>query len=134
MSEDSTRPTPKRIQRKRAKDYRLADVVTNPNGYRCVTRGTAFGNPYRVGAVYRDPFKIGNHTFEVTADNCLKLFSLYAQAMLHTKPRWLEPLKGKDLACFCKLCPSHADGLPLGLYCPNCAPCHADMLLRLANA
>lgn len=106
---------PKRIQRKRAKDFRLADVVTNPNGYRCVTRGTAWGNPYRIGATYRNA--VAGGLFEVTAENCLPLFELYAKSMLVAKPYWLKPLRGKDLACWCK----------------TGTPCHADILLKLVN-
>lgn len=42
-------------------------------------------------------------------------------------------LRGKNLACWCKLCPAHADGKPLGVVCADCAPCHVDLLLTLAN-
>lgn len=42
-------------------------------------------------------------------------------------------LRGRNLACWCKLCDRHKDGLPLGETCPDCAPCHADVLLRVAN-
>lgn len=42
-------------------------------------------------------------------------------------------LAGHDLACWCRLCDKHADGLPLGEVCADCAPCHADVLLRVAN-
>jgi hypothetical protein len=42
-------------------------------------------------------------------------------------------LRGKDLACWCGLCELHVDGLPLGVECPDCDPCHADVLLELAN-
>jgi hypothetical protein len=54
----------------------------------------------------------------VTAENCLSLFESYCYYMLNgVDENWLEPLRGKDLACFCK------EG----------APCHGDILLRLAN-
>lgn len=36
--------------------------------------------------------------------------------------RWLAPLRGHDLACFCPLV--DADGQPV--------PCHADVLLSIA--
>lgn len=42
-------------------------------------------------------------------------------------------LRCKDLACWCVLCPEHKDGLPLGVTCDACSPCHADVLLELAN-
>jgi len=30
-------------------------------------------------------------------------------------------------------CSRHADGLPLGVHCPDCEPCHTDVLLGAAN-
>lgn len=42
--------------------------------------------------------------------------------------------RGKNLACWCHLCPAHADGKPLGEDCPDCAPCHVDVIGRIANA
>jgi len=65
------------------------------------------------------PSKWGN-PFRVTA-NCprgeaIVKFRAYASARLSTDPRWLDELKGKDLVCWCS---------PL--------PCHADVLLELAN-
>lgn len=42
-------------------------------------------------------------------------------------------LRGHDLVCWCRTCPAHRDGLPLGTVCPVCEPCHADALLALAN-
>jgi hypothetical protein len=44
-----------------------------------------------------------------------------------------EDLRGKNVACWCHLCPAHKDGKPLGVACPDCAPCHADTLLEVAN-
>ncbi len=44
-----------------------------------------------------------------------------------------QELRGKDLACWCKLCAKHADGLPLGVECQDCAPCHVDVLLEISN-
>ncbi len=45
----------------------------------------------------------------------------------------LDFLRGHDLACWCKTCDEHHDGLSLGTSCTACAPCHADTLLELAN-
>ena len=47
--------------------------------------------------------------------------------------RDITELKGKNLGCYCKLCDKHADGKPLGVDCPDCAPCHSDYLLEIAN-
>lgn len=60
--------------------------------------------------------------------------------LVEEKNIWTEPnrhsvkeLRGKDLACWCRLCDAHSDGLPLGVKCNECAPCHADILLLISN-
>jgi hypothetical protein len=47
--------------------------------------------------------------------------------------RRLPELRDKNLACWCRLCDRHAAGKPAGVQCEACAPCHADVLLELAN-
>ena len=105
---------PKRIQRKRAKGWRL------PAGAVCVDRTTKWGNPFVVG---RDATRAG----------CVNLYRLLAEGYLACSFKNVTPeaqraarlamaaasteLRGKDLACYCSL-----DG-----------PCHADILLALAN-
>lgn len=95
---------PQRIQRKRTKGWRM------PEGAVCVGRPSAWGNPYIIGATC--------YGVKVTAENCLFLFEVYCLQYLREQPRWLDPLRGRDLACWCALD----------------QPCHADVLLRLANA
>lgn len=108
---------PKRIQRKRTKGWRL------PPNTVCVSRPTKWGNPFKVGDKFEpgDSFYIayGDYLKDglVTVDNSLTAFEAYCRSWLRTYPRWLKPLRGKDLACWCK----------------ESAPCHADILLRLAN-
>jgi hypothetical protein len=90
---------PTRIQRKRTKGWRMpANAVS-------VTRPGRWGNPFPITAVR-------------TRDECLRLFESYATIRLVYEPDWLDPLRGKTLACWCRV----GD------------PCHADMLLRWANA
>lgn len=103
----------KRIQRKRVKDFRLTDASDNPNGVVCVTRPSRHSNPYKIGTIYKNPFTGG--TLTITRENCLELFEIYVKGQLAADPNWLEPLRDKDLACFCKLTD----------------PCHGDVLLRL---
>jgi hypothetical protein len=44
-----------------------------------------------------------------------------------------QDLRGKNLACYCRLCARHAErGKPLDEECPDCAPCHVDVLGRIA--
>ena len=48
---------------------------------------------------------------------CIELFRQWAWKQILANPEWIKPLKGKDLACWCR---------------PG-DPCHADILLDLAN-
>lgn len=50
-------------------------------------------------------------------EKAVEWFSRYAKAKLKLHPDWLIPLRGKDLVCWCH---------PM--------PCHAHVLLELANA
>ena len=110
---------PKRIQRKRTRGWRL------PEGAVCVTRPGRWGNPYVVGedgdsaacvAIYRSHFWKQKRRWRFDAGNLD-----------------VSELRGKDLACWCHLCEKHKDGKPLGVVCSDCAPCHADVLLEIAN-
>lgn len=53
-----------------------------------IGRGTAWGNPFILGTD-------GNR------DTVIAKFYHYAQWRLEREPNWLEPLRGKDLACYC---------------------------------
>lgn len=103
---------PARIQRRRAKGWRL------PTGAICVDRSTPWVNPFVVG---RDG----------TAADCVDLYAkLLAGYLCMTAKATVEEqfaarshvmqhigeLRGRDLACWCR------EG----------AACHADVLLRLA--
>lgn len=99
---------PKRIQRKRTKGWKMPENTVS------VTRPGRYGNPFVVG----ESGYFHERNITVTADNCLTLFERYCKDRSRLLPRWLEPLRGKDLACFC------GEG----------EPCHGDILLRLANS
>lgn len=97
---------PKRIQRKRKKGWRM------PPGAVYVGRPTKWGNPYLVGAI---PYNGDDgQTLEET---------LWAYQHLFLDGKNLTELRGRDLACWCPL--TNPDGSPY--------PCHADVLLELAN-
>jgi hypothetical protein len=120
-------PKPERIQRKRTKGWRM------PPDTIYVGRPSEWGNPFTVGEVYFDGesffhayghlMKAGEYqgmpTGEVTVENCLILFRAWCEKYMELGPGgyWIERLRGKDLACWCK----------------QNAPCHADILLELAN-
>lgn len=118
---------PLRIQRHRASGHRL------PSNTVCVSRGTRWGNPYRVG-------------IDGTAAECIRKFCGYLLPYSHKDGdlwRFLRSeanvkaiqndLRGLNLACWCKLCDRHRDGKPFGELCLDCAPCHADVLGQIAN-
>jgi hypothetical protein len=94
---------PTRLQRKRTKGFRL------PEGSRCVTRPGPFGNPFPV-ARFGDPTAHAESVARFRA-----WINEPEQAALLGRVR--RELRGLDLACYC------AQGLP----------CHADVLLELAN-
>lgn len=89
--------SPKRIQLSRAKGWRMP-----PNTVK-VDRSTRWGNPYRVGTCL-----IANAADAVAAFRTNLPLSIAG----------LDQLRGKNLACWCRI----GD------------PCHADVLLELANA
>lgn len=106
---------PERVQLSRAKGWRI------PPGTVKVDRSTKWGNP----------FIVGRHG---TQAECVDLFNKLAHGyiciskgtdlattqsnFLKTLVEDLAELRGKNLACWCKLG----------------APCHADVLLKIANS
>ena len=117
---------PKRIQRKRTKGWRM------PEGAVYVGRPTKWGNPFYVGCYA----KLGDGKHPMTYLTCAE--ARYASTnfvFIDSKEKAIEmfrelkrryplseeklrELRGKDLACWC----------PLG------QPCHADVLLEIANS
>lgn len=98
-----------RVQLRRTKGYRKPENTIN------VARPTYWGNPFKVGAPHP------RHGWPMSIDETIELYR-----------RWLEDpgdsgfarkveaqiqLKGSDLAC----------------WCPADRPCHADVLLEIAN-
>ena len=126
----STNPDqPKRIQRKRSKGWKM------PLGAVYVGRPTAWGNPFRAQAgvidaetavlAYRALLTLDygwfrRHGFGWTAGAWMSNFPKGRRRAIQ---EFIAPLRGKDLACWCPLVDK--DG--------NRVPCHADVLLELAN-
>ena len=100
---------PKRIQRKRAKGWRMPPNTVS------VTRPGKWGNPFRVGVVS----EFGDVPDAETA------VAFYRSLMDKGLQRIniIRELRGKNLACFCHICDSS------GRY----VQCHADVLLAIAN-
>jgi len=98
---------PERIQLRRTKGWR------KPEGAVVVARPTPWGNPYRMG----EP-AYGNEP--VTAAEVVEMFRLHLDVFANVGPDGADPfapLRGRDLAC----------------WCPLDQPCHADVLLDVAN-
>lgn len=112
---------PKRIQRRRTKGWRM------PEGAVYVGRPTIWGNPF-TAQWCREAGYVG--TDEAIAERCVGAFNAWlgpywrnnwdSEESAYRRGRiiiGLDDLRGKDLACWCALD----------------QPCHADVLLRLAN-
>jgi hypothetical protein len=105
---------PERIQLRRTKGWR------KPEGAVTVGRPSKWGNPFKVGEVkwmlrLHDQARVqfAPHTAAEAVEMFRVIVSTDAwQDMIR------EELRGKDLAC----------------WCPLDSPCHADVLLELANA
>ncbi len=97
----------RRIQRKRTRGWKM------PPGAIYVGRPSKWQNPFRIG---RDG----------DATQCVERFREMIAGNIWTEPNKQQiqrELRGKDLACWCPL--TDRDGNPV--------PCHADVLLWLAN-
>lgn len=112
---------PKRIQRKRTKGWRM------PEGAVSVCRPSIWGNPF----THHDP-AVAVEAYGRLIGGGTQSFSMGPEALQFAKGahpdtlHWsfagyvrehIHQLRGKDLACWCALD----------------QPCHADVLLRLAN-
>lgn len=98
---------PERIQRKRTKGWQM------PPNTVCVTRPGRYGNPYTAKQAREAGYK-GSDT--QIAQMCVDMFRLEMPEFAKTAFR--QDLRGKNLACWCSLD----------------QPCHADVLLEIANA
>lgn len=109
---------PVRIQRKRTKGWRL------PANAVYVGRPTLWGNPWTIAGAIQHEFA------ETESEARAWCIGMFAEWLTDPEATWsygadqarkitdrLGTLEGKDLAC----------------WCPPKVPCHADVLLRLAN-
>lgn len=121
---------PERIQLRRTAGFELqaASIALNGLPVVNVARPSLFGNPFRhddpVQAVeaYQRHCRGGTQFFEMGPGKLQFAKGIHPNSVHHSFPNWLREhglprLRGKNLACWCK--PGH--------------PCHADVLLQLAN-
>lgn len=128
--------TPQRIQLRRTKGWRMPENTVK------VDRTTRWGNPFRDSENNLEgaSIELANGMRQIVDDwwtpaTTVRLFEQWMVGLRLQDPSFLEPrvllsrrqlrpvpdltpLRGKHLACWCK---------------PD-APCHADVLLRLANS
>lgn len=126
---DETRP--RRVQRKRLAGWR------KPEGAVYVGRGSKWGNPFRKGrttTVGSDSVRIGGSAASTSGSVTVRPRTV--QASVHLYRQWLE---GMELMFGTAIQASIADdldelrGKDLMCWCPLDRPCHADVLLELAN-
>ena len=108
--------SPVRVQRKRTKGWRMPENAVS------VCRPGRWGNVFRIGETGWIPVDdSGKWSQEphgpLTREQAVDCFRFSAQFTAREFPGFYEPLRGKDLAC----------------WCPLDKPCHADVLLELAN-
>ena len=99
---------PRRIKRQRTKGWRM------PEGAVYVGRPSKWGNPYRVDG---PPDALRRSSAEAAVSAFRDLYCGVLRPSKKWIADWLMPLRGHDLAC----------------WCPLDQPCHADVLLELAN-
>lgn len=124
---------PVRLQKSRKRGARLV----SPNGAPIVScsRPSEYGNPYRVGEALGEPYE---DSIISSRNDAFQLFLgwITTRPLLSEAKRYrasiLKNLPGFNLACWCKLCPKHrAAGKPLNESCPDCAPCHVDVIAEI---
>ena len=113
---------PVRIQRKRTSGFSMQQESRRINGLECVYVGrpTKYGNPYIPNEICFCPMRKEKILCGSQA-HCVDLFEELVcwQMKEHLlTAEYISDISGKNLACFC----------------PLDQPCHADVLLIIANA
>ena len=108
---------PHRVQLSRRKGWRMPENTVK------VDRSTKWGNPYPVGQLYSRAEAVNRHRTALITGKCVTRSDRGPSPQdvaLHCIGVKMEigQLRGKNLAC----------------WCPLDQPCHADVLLELANA
>lgn len=114
---DTNTVGPKRIQMSRKHPWR----ADNPDAV-IVARPSRWGNPFRIGSTAWIPVSEDGRWSKdphppLTREQAVECFRLNAIFTAREYPGFFDPLRGHDLAC----------------WCPLDQPCHADVLLELAN-
>lgn len=107
--------TPVRLQLSRRKGFRLQDLSLATNGLPAVSvaRPHMFANPYRIGKTHQ-----GEVIDRAVAVRLFREGAMHRIGGYVFRQNVINLLRGKNLAC----------------WCPLDQPCHADVLLEIANA
>lgn len=123
---------PVRIQLSRRKGWRMPENTVK------VTRPGPLGNPFVVSEKVRPGNRTGGFYIAVpTVEDAVACFRemLTLEGPTADGLRGMLPsLRGKNPACWCRLCAKHKTGKAFNELCSDCDPCHADTLGELANA
>lgn len=133
------RPVRLQLSRQRGFNFQAQSRAINGESAIIVTRPGKWGNPFRIGVNrchgtgfdYAEE-KVGD------AETASRFFSdmlSHADRAYPCDEKIGHELRSRNLACWCRLCPKHkTTGKPFDERCPDCAPCHADVLGARANA
>ena len=135
-------PRPSRLQLSRRKGFDLQAWSREVNGLPAVNcaRPGSLGNPFTIADAIDSEFA----TKATARKFVVECFRDWIGPSLSGRDLWQGPesdrrrvailssppsLRGSNLACWCRLCAHHAAaGKPLDEPCPDCAPCHVDVL------
>lgn len=107
---------PIRVQRKRSRGWRM------PPNTVCVDRTTQF---------YGNPFIVGTYYYHDTPTSTKQCFVRDRKHAAEIYDKWLhETYEGGVIKQLVKL---ELRGKNLACFCPEGEPCHADILLKVAN-
>ena len=104
---------PIRIQRRRTRGWKM------PSHAKYVGRGSLYGNPFRVARSARE-LEEGDELVVASADEAVARYR-----------EWIERSREGRFVASCAA--RNLWGLDLACWCPADQPCHADVLLEIAN-
>lgn len=86
----------------------LGRVGVWPKDVRRIDRRGPFGNPFGIGQVAA-PWSEPADWFAFTRLGAIEAYRSWLERRLKVEPDFLEPLRGKRLACWCAPLPCHGD-------------------------
>lgn len=117
---------PVRLQLSRRKGFDLQALSLATNGLPAVNvaRPSKWGNPFSVHPQH-EPGRIWNPSGAISVPTTEDAVACFREMLPQSEERMtaIGELRGKNLACWCKNADRHE----------NYVPCHADVLLSIAN-